>query len=66
MLDGLGAADWPAVIELNKRHALRAADAGHPYCLRRLTKLDPALTLVSFDDELVRAARREKLRVWSG
>lgn len=62
----LGNADWPAVIELNKRHGLRAADVGHLYCMRRLSRLDPALTLVCFDEELVRAARREKLRVWSG
>jgi predicted nucleic acid-binding protein len=57
--------DYSAVITLNLSHRLRASDAGHLFCLRRIQQLDPAIALVCFDTELCAAARAAKLRVWS-
>lgn len=61
----LNPANYSAAIALNYRHRLRAAGAGHLFCLRQAQKIDATLTLVCFDAELCAAARAEKLRVWS-
>jgi predicted nucleic acid-binding protein len=58
-------ADHAAIGELNRRHRLRAADAGHLYCLMRATQTIPDIQLISFDQELTTAARAEGLRVWA-
>lgn len=57
--------DYPAIITLNQSHRLRAADAGHLFCLRRIHQLDSTVTLVCFDADLCAAARAAKIRVWS-
>jgi predicted nucleic acid-binding protein len=54
-----------SLLTLNRRHRLRAADAGHLYCFSRLSLVHPQAQLVCFDAELCAAARAEKLRVWS-
>lgn len=54
-----------AVVALNRRHRLRAADAGHLYYFHRLSLVHPDAQLVCFDTELCAAARAAKLRVWS-
>lgn len=58
-------ADHAAVRRLNDRHRLRAADAGHLYCLSWIARVLPDIRLVGFDDEVVAAARTEGLNVWS-
>jgi hypothetical protein len=58
-------ADYEAVCSLNSRHRLRAADAGHLFCLHRAAKVFPEIQLVGFDHDLAAAARMENLNVWS-
>ena len=52
------------LLALNKKHRLRAADAGHFFCLKELSRGVEDLVLVSFDLEMVKAARNEGLAVW--
>jgi hypothetical protein len=61
----LPVADHPALLALNQRHRLRAADAGHLHCFQRAAHVLPDLVLVSFDAELTAAARSEKLRLFA-
>ncbi len=55
----------PALLALNRRHRLRAGDIGHLYCLRELSRAVGNLTLVCFDEEIVRSARKEGIAVFS-
>lgn len=57
--------DHDMVCSLNSRHRLRAADAGHLFCLRRVAHVFPEIQFVCFDKELSAAARAERVRVWS-
>ncbi len=52
------------VRKLLDKHRLRAADAGHLFCLLQLRKVQPDVTFVCFDKELVRAAKKEGIRVF--
>jgi predicted nucleic acid-binding protein len=61
----LAPVEHPGLVELNRRHRLRAAYAGHLFVFRRTAEIVGDLTLVSFDAELLAAARAERLRVWS-
>lgn len=58
-------ADHKMICTLNFRHNLRAADAGHLFCLRRAAHVFPEIQFVCFDKELSDAARTEGIRVWS-
>ncbi len=60
----IGSQDHAAVCELNTRHRLRAADAGHLYCLKRAARVLPEIQLVGFDPELNSATQAEGLRLW--
>ena len=68
----LGAMAWvnfqrdktEALLRFNEKHSLRAADAGHLFCFRELGVAVKGLTLVSFDVEMVTAAKREGLAVY--
>lgn len=50
--------------EFNASLRLRASDAAHLFCFSLLVPHLPDLVLVSFDDEMRRAARRLRLPVW--
>lgn len=52
------------LLVLNRSLGLRSADAGHLYLFHRLAHHLKEITLVSFDDEMIAAARKLKLRVW--
>jgi predicted nucleic acid-binding protein len=52
------------LLVLNRNLGLRSADAGHLYIFHLLSQQIPDLTLVSFDDEMIAAARKLKLRIW--
>ena len=56
--------EFPALCEFNRPLRLRSADAGHLFCCERLARAIPELTLVSFDDEMLAAARKLRLRIW--
>ncbi len=58
-----GAEELGDVIDLGRRHSLRAADAGHLYTLLRMRRLFPDVVLVCFDDDLSQAARKEGVKV---
>jgi predicted nucleic acid-binding protein len=60
----IAAEDYLSVAHLAKKHKLRAADAGHLYCLKKAAHLFPKITFVCFDKELVNAAKSEKIPVW--
>jgi predicted nucleic acid-binding protein len=53
------------LLDFNLVHRLRAADAAHLFCFRELCAVVEGLTLVSFDSEMLQAARNEKLGVFS-
>jgi predicted nucleic acid-binding protein len=61
----LGRADFPAINSLNARHRLRAADAGHLYCLKQAAHILPEIRFVGFDRELTAAVQAEHLPVWT-
>jgi predicted nucleic acid-binding protein len=50
--------------KLNRVWRLRAGDAGHLYCCAEASKVVPGMQLVTFDDEMIRVARRLNLRIW--
>jgi predicted nucleic acid-binding protein len=52
------------LLQLNAKHGLRVADAGHLFCFMELSRVVDGLTLVSFDREMVKAAKREGLAVF--
>jgi len=52
------------LLGFNAKHGLRAADAGHLFCFKELSHAVPGLNLVSFDREMIKAAKREGLLVW--
>jgi hypothetical protein len=54
----------PELLSLNAKHGLRAADAGHLFCFKELSRAVQGLNLVSFDREMIEAAKREGLLVW--
>jgi predicted nucleic acid-binding protein len=56
---GLGSDDQPAVIKVLEKHKLRAADAGHLFCLKQLKRVIPDIAFVCFDQELSTAADKE-------
>ncbi len=47
-----------AICDVNRLLSLRAADAGHVFVAERLFRVQPELTLVTFDAEMQVAARR--------
>jgi len=49
----------------NQRHALRAADAGHLFCFKQLSVAFPEARLICFDQDVVSAAQRAGLRLWT-
>ena len=51
------------LLKLNAKHGLRAADAGHLFCFKEMSRVVEGLVLVSFDREMVKAAKREGLVV---
>lgn len=55
---------YAAVRKILDTHRLRAADAGHLFCLLQIKRAHPDVTFVCFDKELVRAAKREGVRVF--
>jgi hypothetical protein len=56
--------DYPSIVKILEKHRLRAADAGHLFCLKQAKKLVPEVAFVCFDEELVRAAEREGVKVF--
>jgi predicted nucleic acid-binding protein len=56
--------DYTAIRKILDTHKLRAADAGHLFCLLRIKRKHPDVTFVCFDKELVRAAKKEGVRVF--
>src|SRR5690606_10950656 len=50
--------------KLLERHRLRSADGGHLFALKFVRKTQGKLEFVCFDDELVRAAERDNIRVF--
>ena len=58
--------DHPAIIKLLEKHRLRAADAGHLFCLKQAKKLLSDIQFVCLDDELTHAAEAERIRVFGG
>ncbi len=60
----LPAGELPELRKFNVRLALRASDAGHLYCFVQSLTVQSDLVLVSFNDELLAAARKKRLRVW--
>jgi len=52
------------LLRLNAKHGLRAGDGGHLFCFKELSGGVEGLTLVSFDQEMVKAAKREGLSVF--
>lgn len=55
---------YDSLIELCIRHKLRSADAGHLYCLMKLSEVLGEVTFVCFDSELVKAARKEGIKIF--
>ena len=53
-----------AILKLLQAHHLRSADAGHLYFLKQVKKLPGKLEFVCYDQELVRAAKKEGIRVF--
>ena len=51
------------IIHKNRDWKLRAADAGHLFCLQLLHLVDRRFQLVSFDEEMCRAAKSDGLAV---
>jgi predicted nucleic acid-binding protein len=56
--------DLDVLCRVNRTWRLRAADAGHLHCFRRAAYAMPDLQLVTFDDEMVAAARTHGLPLW--
>jgi predicted nucleic acid-binding protein len=56
----------PGLCEFNRTLALRSADAAHLYAFATARGSLQDLTLVSFDNEMKRAALRLRLAVWKG
>ena len=61
----LDSEDYPALGKIVHKHRLRSADAGHLYCLKQAKKLHASICFVCFDEELVKAAETEGIRVFS-
>jgi len=61
----LGAEDHPHLLKLLEKHRLRSADTGHLFCLLQTQKLFADIEFVCFDQELVTAAKKEGIRVFS-
>lgn len=59
------AGDYPDIQAILQKHRLRTADAGHLHCLKKARKVRPDLTFICFDEELVRAAGAEKIKLYS-
>jgi predicted nucleic acid-binding protein len=57
--------DTVAIGKLIEKHGLRAADAGHLFCLIQAKKLHSNVHFVCFDRELTAAAESEGIRVYS-
>jgi predicted nucleic acid-binding protein len=57
-------ADLDILCRANRTWRLRAADAGHLHCFRRAAYAMPDLQLVTFDDEMIAAARAHGLPLW--
>lgn len=62
---GLESTDYPALGKVIQKHKLRAADAGHLFCLRQAKKLRSSICFVCFDEELTLAAEAEGIHVFS-
>jgi predicted nucleic acid-binding protein len=55
---------YPSIRKILEVHRLRAADAGHLFCLLQAKKIQPDIIFVCFDEELIRAAQKEGVRVF--
>lgn len=56
--------DCAEVIAFGSRHRLRAADAGHLFCLLQVNRIFPDVVFVCFDGDLAAAAKKEGVKVW--
>ena len=55
---------YDSIQKLLEKYRLRAADAGHLFCLKQAKKLRHDVTFVCFDEELIQAARKEGIPVF--
>ena len=56
--------DHQAIGRLLEKHRLRAADAGHLFCLKQAKKMNPEIQFICFDDELNKAAEAEGIEIF--
>ena len=52
---------WHLLMEMSKRHILKGADLWHLAAAKQLSVNFPELLLLTFDDQLTKAAKREGL-----
>ncbi len=57
---------WPRLRAFNRSLRLRAADAGHLFVFEHLVGIVPEIKIVTFDKEMLAAAKRLGLPVWEG
>lgn len=56
--------DHQIICRLLEKHRLRAADAGHLFCLKQAKKMNPDIQFVCFDIALTKAAEVEGIAVF--
>ena len=54
-----------ALCQSNREWRLRATDAGHLFCFQLAAYVIPEMEFVCFDDEIVTAASKAGMRLWS-
>lgn len=52
------------IMAMNEHWSLRSADAGHVFVFNSLRTKHPGAALVTFDEEMIRLARKEAWSVW--
>ncbi|MFA6032811.1 MAG: type II toxin-antitoxin system VapC family toxin [Myxococcota bacterium] len=61
----MNAEAFSEVAESNRVWKLRAADAGHVWCLKKAAFILPDIRMVCFDEEMIAVVRKLGLSIWA-